>query len=775
MKRTVTLFIALGLLIDTFSQIEFTKHIITSVASGASAVTAIDLDKDGDLDVISGDFNGNKISWYENNGSQEFEMHTIATGEVSAVWVMAIDLDRDGDVDVLSSTSDSDRLAWHENDGDQNFSTHLIATLDLAHMFDVADIDKDGDLDICEAAGLGDYTAWFENDGNQNFKEHIISTSVRNPQQVQLADIDEDGDIDAFSASAFNNYIVWHKNDGNQNFENINLIRVQDPTRLHIIDLDGDNDLDILVGLGDTGQLNWYENDGNENFTAHIITKEVLRIMRIDAADLDNDGDLDVLIASREDNLIAWYENDGDQNFTTHILSNTAKWALSVFATDVDNDGDLDILSASVEDNTVAWYENDLSSTPNSPQFFKYDDNPIIPVGNEGAWDAGGIAYVHVLKIKDTYHMWYSATPIEDYVSTQIGYASSTDGLNWVKFEGNPVLTLGDSGKFDDEHASMPWVIYEDSIFKMWYTGDPNPNGGAGYKIGFATAPNPTDWTKYNASPVLSGGGSGQFDAESVFKPIVIKRDSMYQMWYSGSDGNKSNTGYATSFDGINWSKYENNPVLSTGQGSAWDSNVANASTVLYHDGKYRMWYHGNNIRAFADLKIGYAESLNGIYWYKAENNPILQPSSNEWDQTLIWFPCVIKNSLSDTTFTYEMYYSGRAPEYKDNLGLASTDVITSEKSTLIIGDTPSVQSISYPNPFSSATTISYQLPVSGMVKISVYDLFGRELEVLVRNEQSIGSHQTEWNANGFPAGMYFYRLSIDGKTVEARKMIYTK
>jgi hypothetical protein len=78
------------------------------------------------------------------------------------------------------------------------------------------------------------------------------------------------------------------------------------------------------------------------------------------------------------------------------------------------------------------------------------------------------------------------------------------------------------------------------------------------------------------------------------------------------------------------------------------------------------------------------------------------------------------------------------------------------------------------PNPFNPRTRISYFLPADGDVTISVYDVTGRLVEVLLTRSQSAGEHTVEWNATNVPSGIYFYRLQF-GDFNEARKMILIK
>lgn len=80
--------------------INFTNHTITTSADSARSTFTIDMDVDGDMDVLSASQHDDKIAWYGNDGSQSFTAHTISTSANDAFSVFAIDLDGDGDIDV---------------------------------------------------------------------------------------------------------------------------------------------------------------------------------------------------------------------------------------------------------------------------------------------------------------------------------------------------------------------------------------------------------------------------------------------------------------------------------------------------------------------------------------------------------------------------------------------------------------------------------------------------------------------------------------------------
>jgi hypothetical protein len=81
-----------------------------------------------------------------------------------------------------------------------------------------------------------------------------------------------------------------------------------------------------------------------------------------------------------------------------------------------------------------------------------------------------------------------------------------------------------------------------------------------------------------------------------------------------------------------------------------------------------------------------------------------------------------------------------------------------------------------YPNPFNPKTVIGYQLPVTGNAKITVYDILGNEVTVLINQEKSAGNYEIEFDAEKYnlSSGVYFYKLKTEGGEV-SRKMIYLK
>ncbi len=101
-----------------------------------------------------------------------------------------------------------------------------------------------------------------------------------------------------------------------------------------------------------------------------------------------------------------------------------------------------------------------------------------------------------------------------------------------------------------------------------------------------------------------------------------------------------------------------------------------------------------------------------------------------------------------------------------------STELHISEvyynESPLAIGDNPYIASgfelsQNYPNPFNPVTHISYTLPVTCQVKLSVFNVLGEEVSTLVNNVVTSGKHTATWNASNMPSGVYFYSIEAGG------------
>jgi hypothetical protein len=79
-----------------------------------------------------------------------------------------------------------------------------------------------------------------------------------------------------------------------------------------------------------------------------------------------------------------------------------------------------------------------------------------------------------------------------------------------------------------------------------------------------------------------------------------------------------------------------------------------------------------------------------------------------------------------------------------------------------------------YPNPFNPSTVISYQLPKSGNVKLTVFDVLGREVKTLVNEYKSAGTYEVTFDGSALSSGLYLYRIT-SGDFSDTKKMMLVK
>ena len=110
---------------------------------------------------------------------------------------------------------------------------------------------------------------------------------------------------------------------------------------------------------------------------------------------------------------------------------------------------------------------------------------------------------------------------------------------------------------------------------------------------------------------------------------------------------------------------------------------------------------------------------------------------------------------------------------YIDNVKISVLDSTTAIET---IDQLPAEFSLlqNYPNPFNPSTTIKYELPKSTEVKLSVFDMLGREIAVLVKERRDAGVHEAKFDALGLATGVYFYRMQA-GDFVQSRKLMMVK
>tara|TARA_B110000037_G_C17080492_1_gene489751 strand:+ start:444 stop:1379 length:936 start_codon:yes stop_codon:yes gene_type:complete len=222
---------------------------------------------------------------------------------------------------------------------------------------------------------------------------------------------------------------------------------------------------------------------------------------------------------------------------------------------------------------------------------------PILELGDFGAFDEKGIVVSSVVEKDDKLHIYYLGFPriAKELFAASIGVALSEDkGLSAKKLFKGPIKGIS---KNEPYFSTGPRVLFDKGIYKMWYASCLGWKMEEGklkhyYHIKCCESANGIDW----------GEGKVAIDFKNDLEyamsvPSIIKdgKDD-YKMWYSyraQENIDAYRIGYATSKDGDNWTRRDEE-MEGFESASGWDSEMVLASFVFDHDQDRYMLYNGN-------------------------------------------------------------------------------------------------------------------------------------------------------------------------------------
>jgi len=233
-----------------------------------------------------------------------------------------------------------------------------------------------------------------------------------------------------------------------------------------------------------------------------------------------------------------------------------------------------------------------------------------------------------------------------------IGYCTSEDGISWTLPK--VALTAEEKSAWEGFEVSRPTVLLKDGVYHMWYTGQNIPSKSDGESsIGYASSKDGINWTRREGGPVLKPDQS--WENSTACSPHVIWDEGKFKMWYSGGGILEAEAiGYATSEDGIHWMKEQKNPIFKADPGEFWEMYKVGSSFVFKEDGWYNMLYMGYDADVMPSL--GLARSRDGITgWQRHVDNPVIAGTEGIWD-----FGGIRKASLVKEENGYKLWYTGR-------------------------------------------------------------------------------------------------------------------
>ena len=289
------------------------------------------------------------------------------------------------------------------------------------------------------------------------------------------------------------------------------------------------------------------------------------------------------------------------------------------------------------------------------PLFTDYFFNPVFTVLQNPS-NPNSVSEAKILYDNGAYKMWYLSGYNSAYGN--IWYAESSDGINWVNKSNGPVLNTDSSGSWDGLTVGGGTIIKDGNIYKMYFNGVNSPYGRS--QIGYATSPDGVNWQKY-PYPVLQADSLQKYHLGTE---SVVKLNGTYYMYYQSSPIDNYNLcviNLAVSSDGINWTNYAGNPIMIPTL--SWEGVGITYASVIYDSNEFVMIYQNMKRDAF-----GIAYSSDGKHWVKKYPQPVFTIQDAVQNYVEINYPFFIKVGGE-----YRIYYSGAINNIQQCISFART------------------------------------------------------------------------------------------------------
>ncbi len=298
---------------------------------------------------------------------------------------------------------------------------------------------------------------------------------------------------------------------------------------------------------------------------------------------------------------------------------------------------------ASSDDRDAGMIGRATALAPTGP--WTVDSEPVLKPGETNAWDGHRVTHPSVIRVEEGYLMYYAGFAEENSNSLrQIGLATSSDGIRWRKTP-EPILTIGDEGAWDGQRIFQPHVVRTDEGWLMLYKANQGFLFRQGW--GFAHSRDGIHWVKDAGNPLINADNLASFSynwfADLLWHDGVLhlylevlgsRTSDIHLLTFSGTPKMPASLRDSpVSVPPITPSPpftYENmGQVLPVGEAGAWDGGAIYIPEVHHIDGKFHLFYSGFADRNYSDGAIGYATSEDGVHWTKYAGNPILNGDDN--------------------------------------------------------------------------------------------------------------------------------------------------
>ena len=211
--------------------------------------------------------------------------------------------------------------------------------------------------------------------------------------------------------------------------------------------------------------------------------------------------------------------------------------------------------------------------------------------------------------------------------------------VEFTPFEGNPVFQGAGPGHWDEMIRERGWILHEDNVFHLWYTGYSPTQSGGMRKLGYATSPDGLTWTRYPGNPICT-----EYWVEDV---MVIKHEATYYMF---AESKSDEAHLLTSTDRLHW-KEEGRLDIRSANGKPISPGHFGTPTAFYEAGTWYLYYERD------DEAIWLATSKDLKVWINVQDKPVLERGPDAYDLDMLALDQIVKFEGR-----YYAYYHGLIP-----------------------------------------------------------------------------------------------------------------
>jgi len=245
-------------------------------------------------------------------------------------------------------------------------------------------------------------------------------------------------------------------------------------------------------------------------------------------------------------------------------------------------------------------------------------------------------------KIKnDLYRIYFSSRNSKNWSSIFYVEININEPTKILRISESPILYPGKLGTFDDTGVMAASLVNKNEKKYLYYIGwNQSTTVPFRWSIGLALSKDGGEnFTRFSEGPILD---RNTIDPYLVSSPTVLLEGNLWKMWYisglkweriSGKFRIPYHIRYAESHDGINWNR---EGVVCIDFKDKTETRIGRAS-VIKEEQTYRMWYS----YAGEKYRIGYAESDDGIHWFRKDEEIGISESSSGWDSEMIEYSYV--------------------------------------------------------------------------------------------------------------------------------------